>query len=1025
MKKKNAVMLADTRIPLVGNILLQLKNTNEGLFDEAIIYYKTISEKDKKTLNSIMPCKFVEFKHNFTKNILGLENFKKFSELMFARYNMFNYLDEYETITWLDTDIVIKDKLDDLIEKSKITGMVANFETPEDCSFNKVDYVQTCFNTPIRIYDMNKYNMSSGLIVISDKIKSEIDYTKWLYEKTYEYADLLILPDQGILNIFIQEFNINVTPAGEKGAYCFYPSYKRDSSNAIIIHAWGSRKFWNNQYLMQTYPEWKSCYDKWLEIGGSELNQDFNPIVSIVIPCYKPNLELMEDALRTLVVDQQDENGYTYENSEIIIVTEPFEVEGIKKLISKFDDSRIRLIVNEERMGIAKSLNIGIKNARGKYIARMDDDDLATSRRIYKQVKYLDEHDDVHLVTTDFEYIGDMWERRFSFEREMSKAWSIFTCPFDHPTIMFKKEFFIKNNLFYDESRGFVEDWELWLRAFDKGMVVGNIPEVLFYHRWHNGSAGQNNKTIIMMQELIQKNFEKLNVNIKKEDLKLIGPWNGKISEKEIQIVKSIFEKALENNKKLKLYNQFALEKVFTLRLYECEHGYLKGLFEKTNISDNGIYKKRPLYKRIIIKFARIIYNPLKYRFENIINNSLSETNNKIDSMNYHINELTNINNTLMKNNAYYNRKSNEILENLSEMKQIIIEQKKEIDNLHDQIYIANSKIKNINELVISNITPTKKILLIGTSEHENIGDAAISVGELNFLKKYFNDRIVIEISTYEYSDKESFIKSIITDDDIIILQGGGNLGNKFLLEENLRRNVIKTFKNNKIIILPQTIHFETSESGIAELEKSKLIYNNHNNLKLLLRGNKSLEFAKKHFPNTNPQVAMDLTTFINKDYNYDKKGILLCLRDINDESGFTKEEYNKIINIIKNKDENFVQTNNLHFENILKEKKSNVVDDELNKFAKKELIVTDRLHGLLFSIITKTPCIVMSSYNNKIEEFYEQIKDSNAIIYIDKNIAQIEESMKILSKVKKPIYPNINVERFNEIYNIIKNEDK
>ena len=247
MKKRNAIMLADTRASLIGNILIQIQETNKELFDEAIIYYKTITEKDKEVMNNIMPCKFIKYESPFSKETSDLENFKKFSDLMFARYHMFELLDEYETIMWIDTDVVIKGELTNLINKSKITGMVANFESPDDCSYNKIDYVKTCFKTQIPFYDMEKYNMSSGLIIVNEKLKTNNMHTQWLYNKTEEYADNLILPDQGILNIFIQEFEINVTPAGNNGAYCFYPSYKRDDEKAIIVHSWGSRKFWNNK----------------------------------------------------------------------------------------------------------------------------------------------------------------------------------------------------------------------------------------------------------------------------------------------------------------------------------------------------------------------------------------------------------------------------------------------------------------------------------------------------------------------------------------------------------------------------------------------------------------------------------------------------------------------------------------------------------------------------------------------------------------------------------------------------------
>ena len=97
-KKRNAIMIADTRPALIGNLLVQLKETNDGLFDEAIIYYNELNEKDKKIMESLMPCRFIKFDYELPDNIKSLPAFEKFSPLMFARYYMFDLLNEYEEL---------------------------------------------------------------------------------------------------------------------------------------------------------------------------------------------------------------------------------------------------------------------------------------------------------------------------------------------------------------------------------------------------------------------------------------------------------------------------------------------------------------------------------------------------------------------------------------------------------------------------------------------------------------------------------------------------------------------------------------------------------------------------------------------------------------------------------------------------------------------------------------------------------------------------------------------------------------
>ncbi|NLL02512.1 MAG: glycosyltransferase [Mollicutes bacterium] len=629
-KKRNAVMIADTRPALIGNILIQINETNKGLFDEAIIYYETISKKDMKIMQSVMPCRFIHFDYELPDKIKGLAAFEKFSALMLSRYYMFDLLNEYETITWIDTDVLICGKLDSIIEKAKINGMSANFEDKKNKSYKYVDFVRTSFKIPLHDYNMNKYNMSSGLITVADNLKDKEKMTKWCFDKTIDYAAYLLLPDQGVLNLLIQEFNIDVVSVGERGAYCFYPSYKRDARKAKIIHAWGSRKFWKSWYLFNEYPKWNEYYQKWLSLGGSDYFGEITPEVSIVIPMYKSNTEYFNLLLEDLLVNQVQAHGFQYDDFELILVVDGDENELLWKLIEKYDDPRVKVILNKTRQGIAKSLNMGIKAAKGKYIARIDDDDRVSPNRLYKQVEYLNDNKEIQLVTSDFAYFGDMNEERMSFEKEMAHAWSIFTCPFNHPTIMFKKSFFVENDLLYDENRKYVEDWELWLRAFEKGLVVGSIPEILYYHRWHNGSAGQNQNTINLMRELVEKNFEKLDIKLLPDDLSIIAPFNGKTCDKDYNRIAYIFDQALKNNKEMNLYDQKSLKKVFDYRLFEAKNGYLKDIvIKKDKIVPNN---KQKVYYSIKQKMLRPIYKPIKRILYNIMSESVRDNleNSKI-----------------------------------------------------------------------------------------------------------------------------------------------------------------------------------------------------------------------------------------------------------------------------------------------------------------------------------------------------------------------------------------------------------
>lgn len=320
-----------------------------------------------------------------------------------------------------------------------------------------------------------------------------------------------------------------------------------------------------------------------------------------------------------------------------------------------------------------------------------------------------------------------------------------------------------------------------------------------------------------------------------------------------------------------------------------------------------------------------------------------------------------------------------------------------------------------------------KRVFLIGTPEHSNLGDAAITLGERTFIGRYYEEYAIVELSTYDFNRWYKDIASEIREDDIIFLQGGGNLGNRFLNEENVRRKVIQDFQSNPIVIFPQTIFFDDSEEGKAELEISRKIYNCHPNLTILLRGNKSFCMAKEYFPNARLICCLDMALILKKDYRFQRKGILLCLRDLNDESGLSRELYDNILSIVEKVDPEYIKTNNLYHniptEDIHRDIRWEAVTAELKRFSSVSVVVTDRLHGLIFSMITSTPCVLLSAFNQKIPEFYEMVNGSNGIFFIDYDISKLNGAIEMAYQVDDIKYPEVDEDYYKRIYEQITGE--
>ena len=315
---------------------------------------------------------------------------------------------------------------------------------------------------------------------------------------------------------------------------------------------------------------------------------------------------------------------------------------------------------------------------------------------------------------------------------------------------------------------------------------------------------------------------------------------------------------------------------------------------------------------------------------------------------------------------------------------------------------------KNFLDVTVNEYRQRKKALMLGTAEHNNIGDAAITVAEQKILREQFPDYFQVEISTYELKDKYTYLKAICNEDDIFFINGGGNLGSLYPPEEELHRRIVADFPNNKIVIFPQTIDFESSAVGIQQLEISARVYNAHEDLTLFVRGKQSLNFARRHFPNVRVILMPDAVFCLQRDYHFKRSGALLCLRE--DKEGILSRgdiEQIKDRVIIAVGVANLEQTTNIAKEEIPRNIRNAVVDEELRRFASHSLVVTDRLHGMIFAAITGTPCVVYRSFDQKIIEFYEAFfADSNAVFYISGDLNELETALRNAKVVRQPCYP-------------------
>ena len=325
-----------------------------------------------------------------------------------------------------------------------------------------------------------------------------------------------------------------------------------------------------------------------------------------------------------------------------------------------------------------------------------------------------------------------------------------------------------------------------------------------------------------------------------------------------------------------------------------------------------------------------------------------------------------------------------------------------------------------------------KKIYLIGTPWYGNLGDHAITLGEKFIIKENFPDHKIIDIPYNIYFSKLSKIfRFKIAPSDMIYLQGGGNLGSLYPQEENLRRDVIKRYKKNKIIVMPVSIFFHNNDFGKMELEKSSKIYNNHFNLTIISRDEVSFNFAKKYFYKVNNVLAPDAVTSLDgvlSDIDVNRKGVQFFLRkDI--EKILSDDIINKIKFHLNKYDIQYnISDTTVPYEVREKQRKKEVFS-RLIMARKARLIITDRYHGLIFSVITHTPVIVFKSFDTKISSGVKWFKELEWVHYMDSN--DLDNIFKIINKYC--LYEEYKIKTtskckdivINTIKNAIFNEEK
>lgn len=298
---------------------------------------------------------------------------------------------------------------------------------------------------------------------------------------------------------------------------------------------------------------------------------------------------------------------------------------------------------------------------------------------------------------------------------------------------------------------------------------------------------------------------------------------------------------------------------------------------------------------------------------------------------------------------------------------QLIKKIKRVFNNIPSQQYVRKQRTVFKNQLVNVKVSNKNAIFLFCAPTHSNLGDQAQLMCWLKLFKEWYPNYEVITVST-KYRDFYTLrlIRDTIKRDDKIFIHSGYLIFDPhpelpFILD------VIRAFYDFPITILPQTINLmgEWYRQMVARQ------FSAHTNLTLICRDEISLKYAEDLFPNVKLKLMPDVVTSLigDKDFmynDYNRNGIMLCVRN-DREKLYTSEQIDNFK--IRFKGFKVVQvdtTINLPIW-VWEKKRESLIRNTIKQFSHYKVIITDRYHGTIFSLIANTPVIVLSSTDHKL----------------------------------------------------------
>lgn len=666
--------------------------------------------------------------------------------------------------------------------------------------------------------------------------------------------------------------------------------------------------------------------------------------VSVIVPVYNVQ-EYIEECVNSLV--QQ-----TLSDIEILLIDDG-STDGSEDICDRYAENYKNIrVIHKENGGLGSARNVGLTNAKGKYVYFIDSDDFLDVDALHCLYQEAEKDcldvilfsaecfsDDENIEFNANQYIRTAFLDMVKCGRELFlKLYAVKEYYVAIPLRFYKREFLINNAFLFPE--GIIHEDEVFgYLSLWKAERAKCMPDAFYKRRYRKGSIITSARAY-------------------KSAMGCFYTWQ-KLMEFYVQAdIKDAEKKSV-----LRFINGF-------------------------------IYKIMKFYFQSFTKVE-------KHDFKKIAKNIREELYFSEVSFDF---KLFFVSPTLYK-----------IYEKLMHMKQKPYEIKREVQ-MKLVYYLAILQL-----FIVHNFCKDKSaVILIGTPTHGNLGDQAIVYAQRKFFKRFKSKMNIVEITSQQYLSCKERFQETVSPQDLIIIDGGGSMGTLWIKNEYRFRDVVERFPKNRVFILPQTVYFSQDDLGKSELKKSMDIYSNHKNLVIFCRDEDSYNFVKGTFTENKSYYMPDMVLSVCPELKKigERSGVLFCLRE--DKEGIVdKSTCDSITDYLAGKGIIVKKTSTIIDRYVTRFSRKKELQRKWEEFSRAKLVITDRLHAMIFCAITKTPCIALDNISHKVKGGYDWIKSLPYIHFWDQEIPSKEQIENILHTVYKEVELDIKG-KYDELQCII-----